>query len=111
VVPELVRQKSGVLGMQSMGSGIILESKAVTPMECLHYALSLPTSVVINGISSMKLLDQAFEAIRTFKPLTDSERTALFAKTAKAAARGEYERFKTTSQFDGTAKHPEWLGG
>jgi predicted aldo/keto reductase-like oxidoreductase len=111
VVPELVKQKIGVLGMKSMGSGIILESETVSPIECLHFALSLPTSVVINGINSMKLLDQAFEAIRTFKPLTDLERSALLARTAKAAARGEYELFKTTSHFDSTAKHPEWLGG
>jgi aryl-alcohol dehydrogenase-like predicted oxidoreductase len=111
VLPELVKEGIGVLGMKSMGDSILLQSKIVSPIECLHYALSLPTSVVINGIGSMKLLDQAFEAIRTFKPLTDSERSALLAKTAKAAAHGEYELFKTTSHFDSTAMHPEWLGG
>ena len=111
VLPELVKEGIGVLGMKSMGDGILLQSKIVSPIECLHYALSLPTSVVINGINSMKLLDQAFEAVRTFKPLTDSERSALLAKTAKAAAQGEFELFKTTSHFDSTALHPEWLGG
>jgi len=35
---------------------------------------------------------------------------ALLAKTAKAASRGEFELFKTTSIFDGTAYHPKWLG-
>jgi len=38
----------------------------------LHYALTPPTSVVIHGIPDMKGLDQAFEAARTFKPLTQS---------------------------------------
>ena len=28
----------------------------------------------------------------------------------QAAARGEFERFKTTNGFDGTAKNPQWLG-
>src|SRR5690349_323750 len=110
VVPELVRQKIGVLGMKPMANGLILKSKTVTPIECLHYALSLPTSVVITGIDSMEILDQAFEAARTFRPLSGDEVGRLLAKTAAAAARGEFEPFKTSSIFDGTAQHPEWLG-
>ena len=50
VLPELVRQNIGVLGMKSMANRILLKSNTVTPLECLHYALSLPTSVVITGI-------------------------------------------------------------
>jgi hypothetical protein len=96
--------------MKSMANGILLKSKTATPIECLHYALNLPTSVVITGIDSMKVLDQAFEAARTFRPLTPEERQALLAKTAKAALNGEYEPFKTTSIFDATADNPEWLG-
>ncbi len=110
VVPELVRQNVGILGMKSMANGIILRSKTVTPIECLHYALNLPTAVVITGIDSMALLDQAFEAMRTFRPLGDREVQALLAKTAAAAARGEYEPFKTSSIFDATAQNPVWLG-
>ena len=37
------------------------KSKTVTPIECLHYALNLPTSVVITGCDSMERLDQALE--------------------------------------------------
>ena len=55
VLPELVRQKIGVLGMKSMANGILLKSRTVTPIECLHYALNLPTSVVITGIDSMEI--------------------------------------------------------
>src|SRR5258705_1121250 len=102
VVPELVKQDIGVLGMKSMANGILLMSNTVTPIECLHYALNLPTSVVIAGIDSMEILDQAFEAMRTFQPLTEQQLEALLAKTAAAAARGEFEPFKTTSIFDGT---------
>jgi aryl-alcohol dehydrogenase-like predicted oxidoreductase len=110
VVPELVKEGIGVLGMKPMANGIILRSKTVTPVECLHYAMSLPTSVVITGIDSMKILDQAFEAARTFHPLKDEELARLLAKTKKAAARGEFEPFKTSSIFDSTAEHPAWLG-
>ena len=110
VLPELVKQSIGVLGMKSMANGIILKSGTVTPLECLHYALSLPTSVVITGCDSMDVLDQALDAARTFRPLTVPQREALLSKTRAAAARGEFEPFKTSSIFDSTATHPEWLG-
>jgi hypothetical protein len=66
--------------------------------------------VVITGIDRMEILDQACEAVRTFRPMSDEEVRSLLAKTAEAAARGEFEPFKTTSIFDGTAQNPEWLG-
>jgi hypothetical protein len=93
-----------------MANGIILKSKTVTPTECLHYAMNLPTSVVITGCDSMEILDQAIEAARTFRPMTDSQIQALLAKTKAAASKGEFEPFKTSSIFDSTATHPEWLG-
>jgi aryl-alcohol dehydrogenase-like predicted oxidoreductase len=110
VIPELVKQNIGILGMKSMANGILLKSNTVTPIECLHYALNLPTSVVITGIDSMEILDQAFEAVRTFQPLNKDELDVLLAKTSAAALNGRFEPFKTTSIFDGTAQHPEWLG-
>ena len=110
VVPALIKEKIGVLGMKPMANGIILKSKTVTPIECLHYALHLPTSVVITGIDSMKILDQAFQAARTFHPLSGQELAALLAKTEKAAARGDFEPFKISSIFDSTAENPDWLG-
>jgi aryl-alcohol dehydrogenase-like predicted oxidoreductase len=110
VVPELVRDGIGVLGMKSLANGIILRSKTVTATECLHYALSLPTSVVITGIDSLKILEQAIAAAETFRPLSDENLQRLLTKTEKAAARGEYELFKTTSIFDATTTNPEWLG-
>jgi len=111
VLPELVKQSIGVLGMKSMGSAVLLKSNAVPAIDCLHYAMNLPTSVVITGIDSRQILDQAFEAARTFKPMSQPEVAQLLSKTAKAAAEGKYELFKTSSHFDSTAQHPEWLGG
>ena len=110
VLPELVAQNIGVLGMKSMANGIILKSKTVTAIECLHYALNLPTSVVITGIDSLAILDQAFEAVRTFRPMTDAQVQSLVAKTAGAASRGDFEPFKTSSIFDATSTNPAWLG-
>jgi aryl-alcohol dehydrogenase-like predicted oxidoreductase len=110
VVPELVKRNTGILGMKSMANGILLKTKTVTPIECLHYALNLPTSVVITGIDRVEFLDQAVEAVRTFHPLTLQELDSLLQKTASAAKIGEFEPFKTSSIFDATAEHPEWLG-
>src|SRR6202165_5463917 len=111
VLPELVKEEIGVLGMKSMGDGVILKSKPVSPIECLHYALSLPTSVVITGIDKPEILDQAFEAAKTFQPMNRQQIKQLLAKTKEVAMAGKYELFKTSSHFDSTAKHPDWLGG
>ncbi len=110
VVPELVRRGVGVLAMKTMGNGIILKSGVVTAIECLHYALNLPTSVVITGVDSMEILDQAFEAAKSFQPLGEAELQALLAKTSAAGSRGQFELFKTTSIFDTTAANKQWLG-
>jgi predicted aldo/keto reductase-like oxidoreductase len=111
VVPELVKGQIGVLGMKSMGGGVILKSGVVTPVECLHYAMNLPTSVVISGIDKLPVLEQAIEAAKSFRAMSEAELAALLAKTRQAAAEGQYELFKTSQHFDATAKHPEWLGG
>ena len=111
VVPELMKEEIGVLGMKSMGDSVILKSKVVTPIECLHYALNLPTSVVITGIDKPEILDQAFEAAKTFQPMNREQVAQLLGKTKEVARAGKYELFKISSHFDSTAKHPDWLGG
>jgi len=110
VLPELVKQSIGVLAMKSLANGTILESKTVTAIECLQYAMNLPTSVVITGCESMEDLDQALTAARTFRPMSEEQVKTILDKTAAAASRGKFELFKTTSIYDGTAVHPEWLG-
>jgi predicted aldo/keto reductase-like oxidoreductase len=110
VVPVLVQHGIGVLGMKSMGFGHILKSNTVTPIECLHYAMNLPTSVVINGCDSVERLEQGLHAARTFRPLTEAELDSLRTRTAVAGRDGQYEPFKTTTKFDGTYHNPDWLG-
>lgn len=110
VLPMLVKQGIGVLGMKPMGGGFILKSGAATPVECLHYALNLPTSVVITGCDSMKILDQAIQAAQDFRALTADQVASLLAKTAPFAKAGQYERYKISDHFDTTAQRPEFLG-
>jgi predicted aldo/keto reductase-like oxidoreductase len=110
VVPVLVQHGIGVLGMKSMGDGQVLKSNTVTPVECLHYAMNLPTSVVINGCESLERLQQGLDAARSFRPLTEHEVASLSARTATAGRAGEFEPFKTSTMFDGTGHNPAWLG-
>ena len=110
VLPVLVEHKIGVLGMKSMGDSLILKSKTLSAVECLHYAMNLPTSVVITGCDSLPILDQALNAARSFRPMSEKEVAALLARTVEAAQNGQYEMYKTTHQFDGTYQNPQWLG-
>ena len=110
VVPVLVEKKIAVLGMKSMGDGLLLKSGVVTPAECLRYALSLPTNVVITGCERMEILDQALSIARGFTPMSETELAALLEKTKAPALAGTFEAFKTTNKFDGTAQNPNWLG-
>jgi aryl-alcohol dehydrogenase-like predicted oxidoreductase len=110
VLPVLVKEGIGVLGMKPLGDRQIPASKTVNPVECLHYAMSLPTSVVITGCDSMEILEQALHAARTFRPLSPEAVRAILAKTATAARAGAFERYKTTRDFDSTVAHPQWLG-
>ena len=110
VLPVLRKRNIGVLGMKPMGDHFILESKTVTPVECLHYAMNLPTSVVITGCDSVEILQQALNAARTFHPMGKEEVAAILAKTANAAQAGDFEKYKTSHHFDGTYQNPQWLG-
>jgi aryl-alcohol dehydrogenase-like predicted oxidoreductase len=110
VMPIAIKQGVGVLAMKTFGDPYILKSNTVQPIEALHYGLTQPVSVVITGIDNMQVLDQAIEAARTFKPMTETQISSLLARTTTAASEGKFELFKTTSHFDGTAQNPKWLG-
>jgi aryl-alcohol dehydrogenase-like predicted oxidoreductase len=110
VLPVLIREKIGVLGMKPLGDRQVLESGTVTPIEGLQYALNLPTSVVITGCDSMEILEQAIRAAQTFRPMKREEMEALLAKSARAAQHGQFERYKITHDFDSTVAYPQWLG-
>jgi predicted aldo/keto reductase-like oxidoreductase len=110
VLPVLLKSDTAVLGMKPMGDHFILESKTASAVECLHYAMNLPTSVVITGCDSLMILQQALQAARSFQPLDASQVAALLAKTERAAEAGQFELYKTSHHFDGTYDNPQWLG-
>jgi predicted aldo/keto reductase-like oxidoreductase len=110
VLPVLVKNQIGVLGMKPMGDHFILDTRAVAPIDLLHYSMNLPTSVVITGCDSMPILEQALNAARSFRPMTEDEVKTILAKTAKLAGQGKYEFYKTSHHFDGTYRNPQWLG-
>ncbi|HET7892335.1 MAG TPA: aldo/keto reductase [Candidatus Sulfotelmatobacter sp.] len=110
VLPVLVENGIGVLGMKPMGDHFILESKTVSAIECLHYSMNLPTSVVITGCDSLPILQQALQAARSFRPMDSLQVAAVLGKTSKAAVDGQFELYKTSHQFDGTYANPQWLG-
>jgi len=110
VVPVLVDRGVAVVGMKPMAEGAVLKSKTAEAIECLHYALSLPTSVVITGCESLERLEQAFTAAKSFKPLTDAQMASLLARTKDAAMTGKFELFKTSTTYDGTTQNPQWMG-
>ena len=110
IIPLAQQEGIAVLGMKSMGAGLILESGAASALECLRYAMSVPgIGVTITGCDSMGVLEQALWLGTTFVPMPDDERQKLLARTAPQAQGGKWEKFKTTSTFDGTEQHQHWL--
>jgi aryl-alcohol dehydrogenase-like predicted oxidoreductase len=109
VIPRAAKTETAVLGMKSLGSGIILQSGLVDAKECLRYSMSQPVSVQITGCDTMGILEQALSVALNFKPMSESEQQQLLTRTAPGAVAGKYEKFKTSDQFDGTAKNPKWL--
>jgi hypothetical protein len=110
VLPIALAHKTAVFGMKTFGDPFILKSGVCTPMELLHYAMSLPTTLQVLGIDSLDILRQSLDAVRTYAPLTPEQRTAILSKSIQVAANGSTEKYKTTHHFDGTINHPHWLG-
>lgn len=109
VLPVLLREGIGVLGMKPMGSGLLLESRTVPAVQCLRYAMTLPVSVTITGVDSIGVLHQDLHTVLAFEPMTAQEKQAALAQAAPAARSRKYEKYKTTTVFDSTTQHPKWL--
>jgi len=112
VLPVATREGVGVIGMKPLGSGVFFKASSVhdgkvTPVDCLQFAMSRPVSTVITGCEELGVLMQALYAAMTFDPHKVPE--DLLARTAKDAASGEWEKYKTAQIFDGTTQHPWWL--
>lgn len=100
VVPAAVEKNMGIIAMKTMGGGGLLESQAVTPEECLRYAMNLPVSTVCSGMDSMEKLKKNIATAKSFKPLGEPEVAALREKAKALAADGKYEAYKTAWHLD-----------
>jgi uncharacterized protein len=110
VAPIAQQHGTAILAMKTFGDPYILQSNTVTPLEALHFGLNSPASVVITGIDSSAILEQAFQAVQSFRPMDRQQVATILAKTKEAAMTGRFELFKTSSHYDGTIKNPSWLG-
>jgi uncharacterized protein len=102
VLPVAAERGMAVFGMKSMGgSGEMISSGALTPTEALSYAMSLPgVSTTISGMDSMSVLEQNLEILRSYKPLSAEQISAL-REHGKQFEDGRYELFKSTVKYDG----------
>jgi len=102
VLPELVRRRIAAIGMKSLGGdGRAVKKKAVAVADALRYAMSLPVTVTISGIDSMRVLRQNLKIARDFVPMTDQEMDRYRRQTATPAADGRFELYKTTAEHEG----------
>ena len=102
-------RNTAVLAMKTFGDTFIIDSHVADPIDMLHYSMSQPVAVVITGCDKMPILEQALKAARTWQPMPAAQQRALLAKSARLAANGKTEKYKTTTHFDGTTQNPQWL--
>ncbi len=112
VLPALVEENIGILGMKTLASGYLPESGVATKKECLHYALSLPVHVVITGFKTEEELSQTLECGKSFTLMSVETRAELLERTRQIGAGSDNQLWKATpeSRFDATIKNPELLG-
>ena len=103
VVPVCLRKGVAVIGMKGLGGGDApLVTKAGIPAATAYrYALSQPVATQVVGMSKMEELRQNVAVARGFKPMSAAEQADVVSRAAAAAADGRYERFTSTSEFDG----------
>ncbi len=109
VLSVALEKNMGVIAMKCFGDNFIMQSKTVTPFEALHYTMNLPISTLVVGCEWIGYVRQALEAVRTYRPMTETQVAAILAKTVEAAKGGQFEYYKTRDTFDGTSRNLKWL--
>jgi uncharacterized protein len=108
VIPVAQKHGMAILGMKPLANGAVLKVDGLMAPEALHYAMSVPVTVTINGCESMANLEQALRVARNFKPMDVQQKMAVLQKTAPVA--GKLEAYKSSVIYDGTTNNPRWLG-
>ena len=115
MLPELVKDEIGVLGMKPLGSGLFLRSEPMA--KARDHADRVPAvrdePADVGGDHRLRHAGDPHAGHRRRLPLASHEvsreKRAALARTAAVARHGEWEKYKTTETFDGTAQHPWWL--
>lgn len=90
VVPEARKRGVGIIGMKIMGHGRLLEDRAATPHELIHYAASFADTSIV-GCSSVEEVRQNLAAARaSVVPMQEDERARLEARIAPRAERYDF---------------------
>ena len=101
VVPMCLERNAGVIGMKSLGGGVLPNQAGISGDTCIRYALSQPVSSLVVGLMSMEDLRRNVATARGFTPMTEAEQTSLLAEVREVAGDGRYELYKTTQRMDG----------
>ena len=101
IVPACLEKGAGVIGMKSLGGGVIPSQAGISAETCIHYALSQPISSLVVGMLSMEDLKNDIDIARRFKPMSEADQQALLASVKDVAGDGRYELYKTTQRMDG----------
>ena len=101
IVPQCIERGAGVIGMKTLGGGVITGQAGISADTCIRYALSQPVSSIVVGITTMDELQQNTATARRFEPMSDAEQATLVASVKDVAGDGRYELYKTTQRMDG----------
>jgi hypothetical protein len=113
-VPAALKQKLAVLAMKTLADGHFFANKTMNGQvswetknpvvpgtlsleDCLHYAWSLPISVLITGAEKPEFLRDKAAICRSFKALGDDARLALVQRVTKFVEERQVEYYKTES--------------
>lgn len=94
IIPILQEKNIGIIGMKSVASGAIVREGIATIEECLRFAMTLPVSSLISGMSTLEHFRHNLEITRNFKPMTEDEMASVLNKTYEYAQGGKHEWYK-----------------
>lgn len=92
LMPLAVEKNIGILAMKTNGYGLIGKSGVATPAECIRYALSLPTTTVVSGIDTLKILKENISSAKSFEPYSEEELTELRGRAKNTDKQLEHYR-------------------
>jgi hypothetical protein len=101
VLPVLNQRGIAALGMKPLGGhGDPVQKVVFSAEELLQYAMSLPVTTTITGVSDPLILEQNLKVVQGFTPMSDPEMQALRGRAKPYSGDGHFELYKTSIKFD-----------